>query len=66
MGDTGSLAIGGAIAAFAVLSQTEVLLLLFLGGLFVIITLSVIGRRLVQTHRQTDVSDGTVAPSLRI
>lgn len=43
MGDTGSLAIGGAIAAFAVLSQTEVLLL-FLGGLFVIITLSVIGQ----------------------
>ena len=43
MGDTGSLALGGAIAAFAVLSQTE-LLLIFLGGLFLVITLSVIGQ----------------------
>jgi len=41
MGDTGSLAIGGAIAGLAILSRTE-LLLLALGGLFVIITLSVI------------------------
>lgn len=43
MGDTGSLALGGAIAAFAVFSQTELLLVLF-GGLFVIIVLSVIGQ----------------------
>jgi len=43
MGDTGSLALGGAIVAFAILSQTE-LLLIFLGGLFLIITLSVIGQ----------------------
>ena len=41
MGDTGSLAIGGAIAALAIMSRTELLLVLF-GGLFVIITLSVI------------------------
>lgn len=41
MGDTGSLAIGGAIAGLAILSRTE-LLLLILGGLFVLITLSVI------------------------
>jgi len=41
MGDTGSLAIGGAIAGLAIMSRTE-LLLLVLGGLFVIITLSVI------------------------
>ncbi len=41
MGDTGSLAIGGAMAGLAVLSRTE-LLLLILGGLFVIIVLSVI------------------------
>ena len=41
MGDTGSLAIGGAIAGFAILSRTE-LLLAFIGGLFVLITLSVI------------------------
>ncbi len=41
MGDTGSLSLGGAIAGLAVLTQTE-LLLLMVGGLFVIITLSVI------------------------
>lgn len=41
MGDTGSLALGGALAGLAICSQTELLLAL-LGGLFVIITLSVI------------------------
>ncbi|HEY8293795.1 MAG TPA: phospho-N-acetylmuramoyl-pentapeptide-transferase [Micrococcaceae bacterium] len=41
MGDTGSLAIGGAIAGFAILSRTEILLAI-IGGLFVIISLSVI------------------------
>lgn len=41
MGDTGSLAVGGAIAGFAILSRTELLLGL-IGGLFVLITLSVI------------------------
>jgi phospho-N-acetylmuramoyl-pentapeptide-transferase len=41
MGDTGSLAIGGAVAGFAILSRTEILLAL-IGGLFVLITLSVI------------------------
>lgn len=41
MGDTGSLAIGGAIAALAIFSQTE-LLLVFLGGLFLLTTVSVI------------------------
>ncbi len=40
LGDTGSLAIGGAVAGLAVLSRTE-LLLIFIGGLFVIETLSV-------------------------
>ena len=40
MGDTGSLALGGALAGLAVLTRTE-LLLMILGGLFVIITLSV-------------------------
>jgi phospho-N-acetylmuramoyl-pentapeptide-transferase len=43
MGDTGSLAIGGAIASLAIMSRTEVLLLL-LGGLFVLVTLSVIAQ----------------------
>jgi phospho-N-acetylmuramoyl-pentapeptide-transferase len=41
MGDTGSLALGGAIAGLAITSRTELLLLL-LGGLFVLISLSVI------------------------
>ncbi|MQA05976.1 MAG: phospho-N-acetylmuramoyl-pentapeptide-transferase [Streptosporangiales bacterium] len=41
MGDTGSLALGGVMAAIAILTRTE-LLLLITGGLFVIITLSVI------------------------
>ena len=41
MGDTGSLALGGALAGFAVLTRTEFLLAL-LGGLFVMQTLSVI------------------------
>jgi phospho-N-acetylmuramoyl-pentapeptide-transferase len=41
MGDTGSLALGGAIAGFAATLRVE-LLLVPLGGLFVIITLSVL------------------------
>lgn len=44
LGDTGSLAIGGALAALAILSQTELLLLL-IGGLFVIESGSVIVQR---------------------
>ena len=41
MGDTGSLALGGAMAGMAIYTRTELLLLL-IGGLFVINTLSVI------------------------
>jgi phospho-N-acetylmuramoyl-pentapeptide-transferase len=41
MGDTGSLGIGGAIAALAVFTKTEVLLLI-IGGIFVIEALSVL------------------------
>ncbi|GAA4740870.1 phospho-N-acetylmuramoyl-pentapeptide-transferase [Amnibacterium soli] len=44
MGDTGSLALGGALAALAVLSRTELLLLL-IGGLFVLEPGSVILQR---------------------
>jgi phospho-N-acetylmuramoyl-pentapeptide-transferase len=40
MGDTGSLGLGGAIAGLAVMTKTEILLLIF-GGIFVIETLSV-------------------------
>ena len=41
MGDTGSLSLGGALAGLAIMTRTEMLLLV-LGGLFVTITLSVI------------------------
>ena len=41
MGDTGSLGLGGAIAGLAVMTDTEVLLIL-LGGIFVIEALSVL------------------------
>jgi len=41
MGDTGSLALGGVLAALAVATNTQVLLVL-IGGLFVVETLSVI------------------------
>lgn len=40
MGDTGSLALGGALAGLAILTRTE-LLLIILGGLFVMVTVSV-------------------------
>jgi phospho-N-acetylmuramoyl-pentapeptide-transferase len=41
MGDTGSMGLGGALAAFAIMTKTEVLLLL-IGGIFLIEALSVI------------------------
>jgi len=44
MGDTGSLGLGGALAALAILSRTQLLLLL-IGGLFIIVTGSVILQR---------------------
>jgi phospho-N-acetylmuramoyl-pentapeptide-transferase len=40
MGDTGSLSLGGALAGLAIMTRTE-LLLVILGGLFLVITLSV-------------------------
>jgi phospho-N-acetylmuramoyl-pentapeptide-transferase len=40
MGDTGSMALGGAIAALAIMTETEVLLV-FIGGIFLIEALSV-------------------------
>jgi phospho-N-acetylmuramoyl-pentapeptide-transferase len=41
MGDTGSLALGGVLAGLAIVTRTD-LLLLILGGLFVIVTMSVV------------------------
>ena len=46
MGDTGSMGLGGALAGFAIMTKTEVLLLL-IGGIFVIEALSVILQVLV-------------------
>ncbi len=59
MGDTGSLSLGGALAGLAILTRTE-LLLIILGGLFVAVTLSVmlqvswfkVTRRLTGTGRR--------------
>jgi phospho-N-acetylmuramoyl-pentapeptide-transferase len=45
MGDTGSFGLGGALAALAILSRTE-LLLLFIGGIFLIVTGQVIVQRI--------------------
>ena len=44
MGDTGAFALGGALASLAILSRTELLLVL-IGGLFAIVTMSVILQR---------------------
>ena len=41
MGDTGSMAIGGALAGFAIMTKTEFLLIL-VGGIFLLEALSVI------------------------
>jgi phospho-N-acetylmuramoyl-pentapeptide-transferase len=43
MGDTGSLGLGGAIAGLAVMTKTEVLLIL-IGGVFVVEVLSVVAQ----------------------
>ncbi|MGA1811927.1 phospho-N-acetylmuramoyl-pentapeptide-transferase [Frondihabitans sp. 4ASC-45] len=45
LGDTGSLGLGGALAALAILSRTELLLVL-IGGLFLVVTGSVILQRI--------------------
>ncbi|GAA4684079.1 phospho-N-acetylmuramoyl-pentapeptide-transferase [Frondihabitans cladoniiphilus] len=45
LGDTGSLGLGGAVAALAILTRTELLLVL-IGGLFLVVTGSVILQRI--------------------
>ena len=60
MGDTGSLGLGGAIAALAVITKTEVLLIL-IGGIFVIEALSVADPGvLLPALPQARVPDGAV------
>jgi phospho-N-acetylmuramoyl-pentapeptide-transferase len=51
MGDTGSLALGGALGAVAILLKSE-FLLLFVGGVFVAETVSVIVQRVVFKYRR--------------
>ena len=51
MGDTGALALGGALGAVAILLKSEFLLLL-IGGVFVAVTLSVIMQRAVFKYRK--------------
>ena len=51
MGDTGSLALGGAIGAVAILLKSE-FLLIFIGFVFMIETMSVLGQRFVFKYRR--------------
>jgi phospho-N-acetylmuramoyl-pentapeptide-transferase len=51
MGDTGALALGGALGAIAILLKSE-FLLLFIGGVFVAETMSVILQRAVFKYRR--------------
>ena len=65
MGDTGSLGLGGAIAGLAIMTRTEVLLIL-LGGIFVIEVLSVVIQVFsFQTFRRRVFLDGADPPPLR-
>ena len=66
MGDTGSLSLGGAMAGFALMTRTE-LLLVVIGGLFVAITASVILQvgYFKISWRQTHLPDGAAAAPLR-
>ena len=65
MGDTGSLAIGGAMAGLALLTKT-LLLLPILGGLYVVETLSVIAQvDLVPRLPAAGAAHGADPPPLR-
>ena len=65
MGDTGSMALGGALAGFAIMTKTELLLLL-IGGIFVIEALSVIIQVVsFKYFGAGDLPDGADPPPLR-
>ena len=65
MGDTGSLGLGGAIAGLAVMTQTEMLLIL-IGGIFVIeARLGADPDRLLPGVPQARLPDGAAAPPFR-
>ncbi len=65
MGDTGSMGLGGALAAFAIMTKTEALLIL-IGGIFLIEALSVILQVFtLQVPRQARAPHGPAPPPLR-
>ncbi len=65
MGDSGSLALGGVLAGLAVCTKTQ-LLLPILGGLFVLVTLSVVIQvSSFKLDRPPGVQDDPAAPPLR-
>ena len=65
MGDTGSLALGGALGAIAVATKHEIVLAI-IGGLFVVEALSVIIQvALLQAHQEAGVPDGADPPPFR-
>ena len=64
MGDTGSLALGGAIAGISVMTRTE-LLLIFIGFIFVIEALSVIIQVASFQLTGKSIQDEPAAPSFR-
>jgi hypothetical protein len=65
MGDCGSLALGGALAGLAILSRSE-LVLIILGGVYVIEVLSVIyPGDIVPNQRQKDIQNEPASPSFR-
>ncbi|MEO7998519.1 MAG: phospho-N-acetylmuramoyl-pentapeptide-transferase, partial [Gemmatimonadaceae bacterium] len=56
MGDTGSLALGGAVGAIAILLKSE-FLLVFVGAVFLAETMSVIIQRVVYKYRKRRYSE---------
>ena len=65
MGDTGSLALGGALGAIAVATKHEIVLAI-IGGLFVVEALSRDHPgRLLQAHQEAGVPDGADPPPFR-
>ena len=71
MGDTGSLALGGALGAIAVATKHEIVLAI-IGGLFVLEAVSVIvqvasfkltGRRVLRWHHCIIISNSAAGPN---
>ena len=65
MGDTGSMALGGAIAAFAIMTETEMLLLFIGGHLRDRGAVADHPGRQLQADRQARLPDGADPPPLR-